>query len=106
MSSEEQVTSPTTKECMEPCLDVKGNFITAKVVLRTNDKLARKIDAGLILDELNRGLWKWDDDREHYLALKWKVESMESTWKKRKTEWDNRAFHFKDKGKEKESSTT
>lgn len=91
---------------MEPCLDIKGNFITAKIALRTNERIAKKIDAGKILDELNRGLWKWDDAKEEIAAIEWKVANMESEWKKRKANYDSQAFHFKDKGKEKESIST
>lgn len=72
---------------------VGPGFISAKTALllqagtvdiskRTNERLARKIDAALIIDELKRGLYDLDDPPLPY-ALRRKL-------------WDNQTFHFSD----------
>lgn len=57
------------------------------IAKRTNDRLARKMDAAKFLDEAERGLWD-DPSAEDTMSFK-----------ERKRIWDNQAFHFKDEQK-------
>lgn len=90
---------------MPPCLDTDGHFITAntalklqalrlqklcppdeiidqklKILLRTNERLTRKMDAAKFLDEVKQGLWN-DPDVPSFRILKDK--------------YDNEAWHFR-----------
>jgi len=95
MENEEQVITPP--EYMPPILDVKGDFIKAsdlltrlKIVKGQNERLARKMDAAKILDELNRGLYRLDEED----ATEWQPGPFAIL----KAKWDNQSIHFKDGG--------
>ena len=99
MERDEQVTTPfvTASEFMAPVLDVNGKLIKGSsldkrltIIARENERMARKMDAAHILDEINR-----DDEaiRDYYYAPK--VPSFEIL----KRSYDNQAFHFKDEEK-------
>ncbi len=95
MEEDKQVTPP---EYMPPVLDVKGNFISAKTELEKrliiiqgqNERLARKMDAAHIIDELNRGLWDLDEED----ATEWQPGPFAIL----KAKWDSQSIHFKDGG--------
>ncbi len=78
---------------MPPILNVTGGFITARIAMQQNERLARKMDAAKFLDEANEGLWDltWCMDEES--------KAKEPSFKIRKRQWDNQAFHFKDEQK-------
>lgn len=74
--------------CPPPCLDTDGAFLSApsfKIARRVNERLARKMDAAKILDELERGLWDMDEAR---CSEDYKI------YKERKRLYENQEFHF------------
>lgn len=74
-------------KCMPPVLNCDGTFISApsfKIAGRVNERLARKMDAAKILDELESGLWDLDETGCHE----------PNEWSKRKRLWVNQAFHY------------
>ncbi len=81
------------RKYLPPILDVSGKFIvapdftTALVAKRTNERLARKMDAAKLLDELERGLWYFDEP------------GCEPSFRIRKRLWKNQEFHFRDEEK-------
>ncbi len=76
---------------MPPCLNIDGSFISASQFLiaqRTNERLARKMDAAKILDELEAELWILDEPE----CL---LPPTESEGARRRRLYRNQAFHFR-----------
>ena len=50
------------KKCLSPILTVNGTFITARIALEQNERLARRADAAKFLIEAKMGLWMVNED--------------------------------------------
>ncbi len=77
-----------------PCLNIDGSFIKApsfKIAGRVNERLARKMDASRIIDEINSDA---ECIRDYYYETKCD-EPPESEGQRRRRLWRNRAFHFR-----------
>lgn len=96
MERDEQVTTP---DCIPPVLNATGGFLLTPEALLTriqiiqgqNERLARKMDAAHIIDELERGLYGLDEED----ATEWEAGPFSIL----KAKWDNQAFHFRDEEK-------
>ncbi len=82
---------PKSKPPMFEVSDFTGWVSTRRIAAEQNERLARKMDAAKIIDEIESDA---ECIRDYYYAPK-----VVPSFRIRKQSWDNQCFHFRDEKK-------